>query len=76
MTISVPLVADEELAQPVNRVEVEMVRRLVEQQRLAVPEERLREQHADLLAALQLRHLLLVERLGDVEAVEQDRRIA
>jgi hypothetical protein len=48
------LVADEELAQPVDRVEVEVVGRLVEQQRLRVAEQRLRQQHADLLAALQL----------------------
>ena len=63
------VVADQELAQPVDRVEVEVVGRLVEQQRLRMAEERLRQQHADLLAALQLRHLLLVQRVGNVEAL-------
>ena len=48
------VVADQEVAQPVDRVEVEVVGRLVEQQRLRLAEQRLREQHADLLAALQL----------------------
>ena len=70
------VVADEELAQPVDRVEVEVVGRLVEQQRLRLAEERLREQHAHLLAALQLAHRPLVQRVGDVEACEQDRGVA
>ena len=48
------VVADEELPQPVDRVEVEVVGRLVEQQRLGMAEQRLRQQHAHLLAALQL----------------------
>ena len=39
-------------------------------------EQRLRQQHAHLLAALQLAHLALVQRLGNVEAVEQDRGVA
>ncbi len=37
-----------------------------------VAEEGLGEEHADLLAALELGHLALVELVGDVEALEQD----
>ena len=70
------VVAHEELAQPVDRVEVEVVRRLVEEQRLRVAEERLREQDADLLAALQFAHRALVELVRDVEALQEDRRVA
>ena len=71
-----PGVAHEELAQPVDRVQVEMVRRLVQQQRLRLAEERLRQQHAHLLAALQLAHLPLVERVRNIEALQQDRGVA
>ena len=53
-----------------------MVGRLVEQQRLRVAEQRLREQDADLLSALQLRHRALVQLLGDVEPLQQHGRVA
>ena len=66
----------EEILQPVDGVEVEVVGRLVEQQRLRLAEERLRQQHADLLAALQLAHLALVKFVGNVEAMEQDGGVA
>ena len=52
-----------------------MVRRLVEQQRRGVAEQRLRQQHPHLLAALQFRHRPLVQLVGDVEALEQDRGV-
>ncbi len=70
------VVADEELAQPVDRVEVQVVGRLVEQQRRRMPEQRLREQHAHLLAALQLAHRPLVQLVRDVEPLQQDRGVA
>ena len=70
------VVAAEKLLQPVNRVEVQVVGRLVEQQRLGMAEERLRQQHADLLAALQLAHRALVQRVGDVEPLQQHGGIA
>ena len=76
MTISVPVVAHEKLAQPVDRLEVEVVGRLVEQQRLRVSEQRLRQQHAHLLAALELAHRALVQLVRDVETLQQNRRIA
>ncbi len=59
------VVAAEELLEPVDRVEVEVVGRLVEQQRLGMAEERLRQQHAHLLSALQLAHRPLVQRVRE-----------
>ena len=70
------VVAAEELLEPVDRVEVQVVGRLVEQQRLGMAVERLRQQDAHLLSALQLAHLPLVQRVRDVEALQQDRGIA
>ena len=70
------LVANEEIAQPVNRVEVEVVGRLVEQQRLRIAEQRLRQQHAHFLAALHLAHQPMMELVGDIEALQQDRGVA
>ena len=70
------VVALEERLQPVDRVEVEVVRRLVEQQRFRAAVERLRQQHAHFLAALELGHLPLVQRVGDVEALQQHRGVA
>ena len=49
-----------------------MVRWLVKQQGLGMSEERLREQHADFLSALQLAHFSLVQFDRDVESIEQD----
>ena len=39
-------------------------------------EQRLREQHADLLAALQLRHVALVQLVRNVETLQQNRGVA
>ena len=66
------VVADEEVLEPVDGFEVEIVGGLVEEQGLGVAEEGLGEQDADLLAALQLGHFALVEFVGDVEALEED----
>ena len=41
-----------------------------------MPEQRLRQQHAHLLAALQLAHLALVQRVLNVEPLQQHRGIA
>jgi hypothetical protein len=70
------VVAEQELLEPLDRLEVEVVRRLVEQERLRVAEQRLRQQHAHLLPALELAHLPLVQVIGDIEPLEQDRRVA
>ena len=76
MTISDAFVADQKILQPVDRFEIEVVGRLVEQQRLRIAEQRLRQQHAHFLAALQLAHLALVQRFGNIQAVEQDGGVA
>ena len=70
------LVADEELAQPVDRVEVQVVGRLVEEERLRPAEERLRQKDAHFLSALQLGHRAAVQPVRDVEALEQNRGVA
>ncbi len=58
--------------QPVDRVEIEVVGRLVEQQRLRMPEKRLRQQHADFLSARQFAHFPFVQLVGNVEALQQN----
>ena len=65
----------EEVLEPVDRRHIEMVRRLVEQEDVGVAEERLREQHADLLLRRELGHHELVLVLRDAEAVEEARRV-
>ena len=66
------IVADEELLEPVDGVEIEIVGGLVEEQGLRVAEEGLAEQDADLLTALELGHPAVVEFVADVEALEKD----
>ena len=70
------VVAVEEFLDPVDRVQVQVVRRFVEQQRRRVAEERLRQQHPHFLSALQLRHCLPVQRVRDIEPLQEDRRVA
>ena len=53
-----------------------MVGGLVEQEQRGSAEERLREQDADLLAALDFAHQALVERVFDAEAIEQGGGVA
>jgi hypothetical protein len=66
------VVVVEEVLEPVDGVEIEVVGGLVEEQGFGLAEEGLGEQDADLLAALDLAHLALVELFGDVEAVEEN----
>jgi len=61
--------------QPMNRIEVEVVGRLVEQQRGRRTEERLRQEHANFLSALKLAHFAFVKIALDAEAVEQRARV-
>ena len=70
------LVATQEFVEPVNGVEVQVVRRFVQQKGLRMSEQGLRQENADLLSALQLGHLAIVQRLRDVEALEQDGGVA
>ena len=59
------LEVDEELLEPLDGVEIEVVGRLVEEQDVRITEQRLREEDLDLLGALQLVHLIVVEICAD-----------
>ena len=57
-------------------VEIEIVGGFVQQQRLRIAEECLRQQYPELLAALQLAHFALMHLVRNIEALQQDRGIA
>ena len=57
--------------EPADRVDVEVVGRLVEKQDVRVREQRLREQHAQLPARRDGAHRSFVQRLGDADAEQQ-----
>ena len=59
-----------------DRIQVKVVRRLVEQQRLRMAEQSLREQYADFLSTLQFSHFAAVQFLMDIEALQQNGGIA
>ena len=60
---------------PVNRIEVEVVRGLVQQQHIRIAEQRLCQQDPHFLAALQLAHLPVAKGFGDIQTVQQNRGI-
>ena len=66
----------QKILQPVDRIEIEVVGRLVQQQRLRMSEERLRQQHADFLSARQLSTSCARALVGNVEALQQHRGVA
>ena len=68
------LVAGEELLEPADREDVEVVRRLVEEEHVGPAEEHLREQDAQLEAARERRERLPVRRDRDAEALEDRAR--
>ena len=70
------IVGIEEALQPVDRIQVEVVRGLVEQKGLRMAEESLREQHADFLSALQFAHFARLQVFGDIQTLEKDRSVA
>ena len=59
----------QEILQPVNGVNVKMVRRLVEKQDIRITEECLREQNADFFLRRQVNHLHRMFVIGNAEAV-------
>ena len=69
------LVLAQIILEPVNGIEVEVVGGLVEQQHLRMPEERLGEQDANFLSALQFAHFAFVQRFFEAEAIEKDRGV-
>ena len=60
----------EELLEPADREDVEVVRRLVEQEDVGTTEQHLRQEHAQLEAARERRERIRVERHGDAETLE------
>jgi hypothetical protein len=66
------VVTNEKVLEPVDGLQVEVVGGLVEEECFGVAEERLSEENANLLTALQLGHLALVEFVGDIKALEED----
>ena len=66
-----PAVLDEERLEPPDRLEVEVVRGLVEQEHVGLAEEHLRDEHAELVAGGQGVHPVLVLLDGDAEAFEE-----
>jgi hypothetical protein len=69
------VIALQKILQPVNRLKIQIVRRLIQQQRLRIAKQRLRQQHANLLPALQLAHLALVQLIRNIQPLQQHRRI-
>ncbi len=65
----------QEILQPVNRIQIQVIGGLVEQQRLGMSKQGLRQQHADFLSARQFGHLPLMECVGNIEALQQDGRV-
>ena len=70
------LVVHEEVLEPYDAREVEVVRGLVEQDDVRLPEEGLGEQHLDLEPAVELRHGRIVELRADAEAAEYPAGVA
>ncbi len=62
--------------QPVDGVQIQIVRRLIQQQRLRIAEQSLCQQNSHLLTALQLAHLSLMHFVRNVEALQKNRGIA
>ena len=67
--------AVQEILQPGDRLQVEVVGRLIQQQYVGVAEKRLGQEHAHLVATLKLLHQLAAHLLGNAEAVQKDRRL-
>ena len=74
-TITVFLKLEQELLEPQDRVHVQVVGGLVEQQDVGLAEQRLREQHAHLLAVVELLHQAPVLVLADAERAQQRGRV-
>ena len=64
-------VIHQEILQPYRGGKIQVVRRLVHQDDIGMAEQRLRQQHLDLLPAFQLRHLLLMQGYRDAKALQQ-----
>ena len=58
-----------------HRLQIQVVGGLVQQQHAGLAEKRLGQQDAHLLAALQLRHLALMQRFRNIQTLEQNRGV-
>ena len=66
--------AEQEVFQPGNGLQVQVVGRFVQQQHIRVAEQGLGQEHPHLVASLKLLHLLFTEFLGNAEAIQKYRR--
>ena len=65
------IVVEQEVLEPVDGVEIEIVCGLVEEEGFGFAEEGLGQQDANFLAALELGHAAFVEGLGDVQTIQE-----
>ena len=65
-----------EVFEPVHRLQIEVVRRLVQKQDVGIAEQRLGKQDADLEIVLDLLHLPVMQVGGDAKTVQHLRRLA
>ena len=65
----------EKTLEPVDRIQIKVVRWFVEQQRLRMSEQSLREKYPHFLAALQLSHHALVQVIGNIQSLQQQRGV-
>jgi len=68
-------IVEDEILEPVDGLDVEVVGRLVEHDDVGLAEQRLREQHLDLQPRVSIAHEVIVELDRDAETLQQLRRI-
>ena len=66
----------QEVFQPADGLDIQIVRRFVQQQDVRISKQRLRQQHLDLLAAVQLAHQLMLKVEADAQTRENRFRVA
>ena len=70
------LIAVQKILQPVDRFEIKVVRRFVQQQTFRRAKESLSQQHAHLLPTLQFAHPPFVQSLRNIQTIQQNCRVA
>ena len=66
----------QEVFQPADGLDIQIVGRFVQQQDIRISEQRLRQQHLNLLAAVQLAHLLMLKVEADAKTGQDHFRVA
>src|SRR5471030_269786 len=69
------IVVVQKFLEPVDRIQIQVVGGFVEQQGLGVAEQRLGQQHANFLSALQFAHQAAMKVIGNIEALQQNGRV-